>query len=492
MRFLLDTNILIPLEDSQIPLRRSLADFVRLAHENGHHLLYHPASEDDIRRDSNETRRQLTLDRLRQYTRLEHLVKCPWNTDTTTANDFGDNEILYALYCDAVHALVTEDQGIHQKAKKVGLGGRVFYIQTAETWLRQLHERISVQLPNIEEVAMYTLKPLLADRFFDSLREGYSGFDDWFSRKARDGKRAWVSWESPGILGAVCIFDQQADETITDEGLCLRGDALKLCTFKVESGVRGRKIGELFLKAAFRFASLNRLEHIFIHGDEEKHRFLFDLLEDFGFLRVGTHPGSGGRDAVYLKQQPALPPETDDDPFVYLRKYFPHFRRDRGISKFIVPIRPEYHEILFPDYEHPAAHQNLLFRPHISAGNAIKLAYLCHAPIANIAHGSVVLFYRSRDHRAVTSLGVVEDYQSQSDPSRIAQMVSRRTVYSMNDIQQIAVKPTKVMLFRHVKHFANPIDHEWLEKNNIIDGNIQTIRAINDNAFQRIFDHGER
>ena len=49
MRFLLDTNVLIPLEDSQLPLEPSLTSFVRLAHLHGHVLLYHPASEDDIR-----------------------------------------------------------------------------------------------------------------------------------------------------------------------------------------------------------------------------------------------------------------------------------------------------------------------------------------------------------------------------------------------------------------------------------------------------------
>ena len=48
MRFLLDTNILIPLEDSQLPLQENLANFVRLAHEHGHQLVYHPASETDI------------------------------------------------------------------------------------------------------------------------------------------------------------------------------------------------------------------------------------------------------------------------------------------------------------------------------------------------------------------------------------------------------------------------------------------------------------
>lgn len=492
MRFLLDTNILIPLEDSQIPLRSSLADFVRLAHENGHHLLYHPASEDDIQRDTNASRRQQTLDRLRQYSRLDHTLICPWNNVTTSPNDAADNQIIYALYCDAVHALVTEDREIHRKAKNLGLGGRVFYIQTAETWLRQLHERISVQLPNIEEISLYNLTPLLCGDFFNSLRGGYSRFDEWFAKKAREGKRAWVSWERPGSLGAVCIFDQQVDEIVTEDGLCLPGAALKLCTFKVETNVRGRKIGELFLKAAFRFASLNRLEHIFIHGDIENHRFLFDLLEDFGFCYAGAHPGSNGRDAVYIKYHPAFPPSTADDAFTYMRKYFPHFRRDADIKKFIVPIRPSYHEILFPDYEHPIAHQNLLFNQPNSAGNAIKLAYLCHAPIANIAPGSIVLFYRSRDHRAITSLGVVEAYQSQTDPSQIAQMVSRRTVYTMNDIIEIATKPTKVMLFRHVKHFRNPIHYEWLEANDALDGNIQTIRAINDITFQRIFDYGEQ
>jgi len=52
MRFLLDTNVLIPLEDSQLPLVPSLASFVRLANSHGHPLLYHPASEDDIREDT--------------------------------------------------------------------------------------------------------------------------------------------------------------------------------------------------------------------------------------------------------------------------------------------------------------------------------------------------------------------------------------------------------------------------------------------------------
>ena len=288
MRFLLDTNVLIPLEDSAIPLKESLANFVRLASENKHVLLYHPASEDDIAEDKNETRRLQTLQRLRQYPMLDHRPVCPWNTVETKRNDAVDNEILYALSLHAASALVTEDRGIHDKAKARGLLDRVFTIQTAEDLLLRLHENIGVRLPNIEEMPLYRLTPLLETEFFDSLREGYPPFDDWFREKAEEGRRAWVHWQQPDELGGICIYARQDNERIA-ETLTLRGPALKLSTFKVGESSRGRKVGELFLKAAFKFATANRLENIFIHGDEEQHYFLFSLLSDFGFEKVAKH-----------------------------------------------------------------------------------------------------------------------------------------------------------------------------------------------------------
>jgi hypothetical protein len=185
MRFLLDTNILIPLENSQIVLEASLAHFVRLAQESGHNLVYHPASEDDIGRDNNLVRRQRTMERLGQYTRIQDRLPCPWNTPQTSPNDSADNEILYALSCASAHALVTEDRGIHDKARARGLVDRVLTIQTARDWLRRLHETTRVTLPNIEDKELSFLTPLLGSTFFDSLREAYPSFDDWFREKVR-------------------------------------------------------------------------------------------------------------------------------------------------------------------------------------------------------------------------------------------------------------------------------------------------------------------
>jgi hypothetical protein len=109
------------------------------------------------------------LQRLRQYSELQAGPPCPWNTAATSVNDICDNEILYSLECNAAHALVTEDQGLHRRARERGLGSRVYFIQTANDWLCRLHEPAHVHLPNIEDVELHTLTPQLAEAFFDSI-----------------------------------------------------------------------------------------------------------------------------------------------------------------------------------------------------------------------------------------------------------------------------------------------------------------------------------
>ncbi|MBU0622895.1 MAG: N-acetyltransferase [Gammaproteobacteria bacterium] len=487
MRFLLDTNILIPLEDSNIPLPPGLANFVRLAQEHGHTLVFHPASEEDINQDRDVERRRRTQERLAQYTRLDGIIDCPWNTQETNRNDACDNKILFALANDAAHYLVTEDRVIHRKAVNLSIGDRVFGIQAAEDFLRRLYEPTTVHLPNIKDVPLHSLSHLLGGDFFDSLREDYD-FDAWFKRNASNGRRAWVYWIEPGKLGAICIYARKENDDITGRGDVLPGASFKLCTFKVGEGCRGRKVGELFLKAAFKYATENRLENIYIHGNSGKQEILFELLRDFGFSEYGRYED----DVVYVKPHPTAAPDGQSSglaAFEYFRKYFPHYRHDGAVRKFIVPIRPVYHRILFSDYVSPVAPQLHLFDSTFTAGNAIKQAYLCHSQLAQIRPGDVVLFYRSFDAKAVTSLGIVEQYETLNDADEIADRVRRRTVYSMDEIKEMAHKPTKVMLFRLVKHFTNPPSFAWIEENQILKGNIQTIREIDDNAYQKLISH---
>lgn len=480
LRLLLDTNILIPLQDSYQILEPNLIDFVRLANVGGHQLLYHPATVADFLRDPDKKRREMNLARLSQYSQLDKPAPCPWNTKETTDNEACDNEILFALECDAVHALVTEDKGIHVKARGRGLGNRVYTIQMAQYWLRGLHEPKKENLPNIEDVPLHSLTPNLSENFFDSLREGYDPFNSWFRSKASEGRRAWVYRSESERLSAICIYDVQKNEAINDAQDRLVGKALKLCTFKVGETVRGRKIGELFLKAAFRYATNNACEHLFIHTNAERHDYLVHLLEDFGFAERGTYLG----DVVMVKNHPQEAPEAGDlTPLDYARQYFPHFRRDAAVQKFIVPILPEYHRTLFPDY---IPQQSLLFSPADNVGNAIKLAYLCRSQTNAIKAGDVLLFYRTQDEKCLTTIGIVDKFKVLRDPAEIASLVSRRTVYSQEEIVRMAEKQTKVILFRAVKHLSRPVSYEQIQRDCGIAGPIQSIRNINDDQFSKL------
>jgi Acetyltransferase (GNAT) family len=482
---LLDTNVLIPLQDSYQVLEANLADFVRLANVGGHQLLYHPATLVDFRRDSDYQRRERNLQRLLQYSQLDNPARCPWNTPNTPSNDACDNEILYALECDAVHALVTEDRGIHTKARMRGLQDRVYTIQMAEDWLRRLHEPRQVVLPNIEDVPLHSLTPFLATEFFDSLRQGYPGFDDWFRRKAREDRRAWVYRDELGQIAALCVYTMQTEEPINDAQEHLEGTALKLCTFKVGEKVRGRKVGELFLKASFRYATERACEHLFIHADANRHDYLIRLLDDFGFAERGTYNG----DLVLVKAHPRVAPDSIGiEPHVYARLYFPHYRRDTQVQKFIVPIRPQYHDILLPDY----SPQGRLFGASNNVGNAIKLAYLCHAPTNSIRPGDILLLYRTIDEMTVTSVGVVDKFKVLQDAAEIASLVSRRTVYSQEEIEAMATTQTKVILFRLMEHLPHQVSYLQLQRDCGISGPIQSIRRVQDDQFSKILNAAGR
>ena len=220
--------------------------------------------------------------------------------------------------------------------------------------------------------------------------------------------------------------------------------------------------------------------HVFITAKADDQDYLIRVLIDFGFVEQGTYQG----DLVLVKQHPiAPPPAVDIEPTEYVRRYYPHYRSDSTVQKFLVPIQPQYHEILFPDY---TSIQPGLFAPVGNVGNAIKLAYLCHAQTKSIRPGDILLFYRTEDEKAVTSLGVVEQFAVSSNGAQIASLVSRRTVYSLGEIDELARKPTKVILFRLIGHLSVTVPYDQLMREGVVTGPIQSIRKVSDVSFSRV------
>ena len=92
-------------------------------------------------------------------------------------------------------------------------------------------------------------------------------------------------------------------------------------------------------------------------------------------------------------------------------------------------------------------------------GNTIKKAYLSHSNIKRMGQGDLILFYRSEDKQAITSIGVVEAiYIGIEDSGQILQLVGKRTVFSHEEIEEWARKsPVSIFLFRHHFHLDRPV-----------------------------------
>lgn len=143
----------------------------------------------------------------------------------------------------------------------------------------------------------------------------------------------------------------------------------------------------------------------------------------------------------------------------------------------MIAIPRQFHAELFPDYN---AVQRHLFGTSGSVGNAIKRACLCHAQTQAIPAGDVVLFYRTGDEKAVTSVGVVERLEMLTDAARIASLVSRRTVYGIDKINRMSASLTKVIRFRLLEHLPSPVSYGQLPSQGVVSRTIQSVRQVSD------------
>lgn len=475
MRFILDTNIIIPLEDSSKILEAPLSHFIKSAALSGHTLMYHPATVRDIQRDLNQIRKEISLSRLNKYIQLEGHSNNKDDIDhlfgySNTDNDACDNEILYALYCNCADFLISEDIGIHRKAKRFGISDRVLYIQQARNLFGIDAKSDNITFPGISNKFLSEIDP--NNNFFDSLRSSYSGFNHWFEKSQRSGRKAWIISDESNI-GAIIIYKEEESPIVTDDSKGLKGKSLKLCTFKVGELCQGRKFGELLLKKSFNYAFEGNYDWIYLTIREDSQLHLIELLGNFGFETFGKCLQLNGEyDLVLAKPMKPVTAELYDT-LDFTKKYYPWFTIKQNTQAYVVPIQPRYHLQLFPEIQV----QPSLFENSITAGNAINQAYLSNSKIKSINSGDVLLFYRSGDTKGITSIGIIEKCERTRDSKIVIQLTRKRTIYSENDIDKICEKDTLVILFKVICHFEAAISSKSLADIGII-GAIQTIRRI--------------
>lgn len=117
------------------------------------------------------------------------------------------------------------------------------------------------------------------------MKNDYPGFEDWFTRKVKAGKVAFVQYDDEGKLqGFLFLKDETAevDEHITP--LMEPKKRLKVGTFKIEA--HNTRLGEKFIKKIMDCAIYGGFDEAYV-TIFPKHEGLIRLLEKYGFENFG-------------------------------------------------------------------------------------------------------------------------------------------------------------------------------------------------------------
>lgn len=449
--YLIDTNVIIHLEDNKA-VEPAFSAFTSLAAKHKVDIFVHDAARDDIGRDTDIVRRKISLSKLDKFQRLEKvrgLTKEELRTEfgsLARPNDVVDATLLHAINIGAADFLVTQDRGLHDRARRhsAELGRRILYVADAVQLLRTTFEPIETPVRYVEEVSAHTIP--LSDSIFDSLREDYAGFDTWWTEKCvKQHRSCWIV-DDDGVAGILVRKDETSQNTDATQKF---SKILKICTFKVRPEKRGFKIGELLLKKAFWFAQRNRYNLIYITTFENQDS-LIDLLEYFGFIHTATKDDG---ERIYEKSMSsnALSPAIGHSRFDVHRLNYPRFIIDNDTEAFGIPIREDYRDVLYPDLRQPV--QLDLFDPLGKGsgpkrpGNTIRKVYLCRSPSNLGTAGALLLFYKGKSihppSQAVTAIGIFEDFQLAKSTRELMLMTGGRSVYSEKDLENWAAAPDR-------------------------------------------------
>ncbi|WP_270985526.1 hypothetical protein [Campylobacter helveticus] len=247
----------------------------------------------------------------------------------------------------------------------------------------------------------------LGDSFFDSLRQDYQDFDNWYNKKALQDEKAYVLYEKNELVCFLYLKEENpVDNTSITPPLDSTTTWVKVGTFKVVP--HRTKLGERLIKRIFDFAISKNIFNLYL-TTFPKHETLISLLEQYGFKQWGKKDN----ELVLTKNIATTSKEIQQD----ICLDFPSINT-KNVNKYILGIYPQYHTRMFSDSMLKTENFNIL--RDSSESNSIHKVYITKIQgIENIKKGDLLIIYRTKDKNApnanysavATSLCVVEEYK---------------------------------------------------------------------------------
>ena len=458
MKALLDTNIIIHREANKV-VSQDIGILYRWLDRGKYTKCIHSVTIEEVKKNPNKDTVFTFLTKLQSYevidipSPMQLAVQEVSEAIDRTENDRNDTILLNEVYVGRADILITEDKKIHTKASLLNITDRVFTIDSfLEKVFAEHPELVNYKVLNVQKLKFGKID--LKDKFFDTLREDYPGFDKWFIKKYDDEAYITINSNNGMLLSFLFLKVEGIDEDYSNiHPILPPKKRLKVGTFKVINN--GFRLGERFLKIIFDNALKNKVDEIYvtIFDKREEQCRLISLLEQWGFVFWGMK----GEERVYVRD---FHPTMNID---NLRSTYPFFSIRQNV--YIVPIYPDYHTELLPDsiLNTESPEEFVEDFPH---RNGIGKVYVSRAIEPHPKPGDILVFYRTGGYHksVVTTIGVVEElrYDFQDEFINYCRKGSVFPENKLREMWQYGIEKPFVVKFLYLYSFPHRINMKTL------------------------------
>lgn len=308
----------------------------------------------------------------------------------------------------------------------------------------------------------------LNDSFFDTLKEDYMEFSDWFHKKSEN--KALIHFNEQHILDGF-LYLKIEDEELDIDPPQVKLKRLKVGTMKIDA--HGTRLGERFVKKIFDFALHEKVKEIYVTVFE-KHTSLIALFSRYNFEKIGLKHSQNGSENVLTRK-------LSEKNFVY----YPLISYTKKTNIYFLSIYPEYHSRLFPDSILHTEDGSIV--KDISHTNSIHKIYIAGMQgMENIKPNDIIVIYRTAEKgksahysSVFTSICVIEDYKNLEDFNIYEDFFNYCKTYSIFDKMELE-KIYKEKKYKHIiKMTYNIALNKRINRAKLIDMGIMS----NDRSF---------
>ena len=492
---LLDTNIFIKRESSNNASSEVSKLFNWFDKEKVSKYI-HSLSIDEIKKYGDKKVLNVLLNKLYSYDVLPNIKATKDKFFDSVVSKYSldqnseiDNALLLEIYNDNVSLLVTDDSLMLRKAEELYIRERVLSsLELLNKYESNSPKYIDYKVLNVKLTSFSQVD--VNDSFFDSLRNDYEGqkFDRWFKKKALSNEQAYVSREKDDIKGFLYLKVEDEDEDYSDINPPFNpAKRLKIGTFKI---IRtGYRLGERFIKIIMDTAIKEQVDEVYVTLFEQRKEVvaLKKMLEEWGFCKHGYKKSNN--ELVLVKNMKNYDHNRDPKFNYPLHKPNPNY--------FFLPIKANYHSMLFPDNV-LKNEDTSLYDGNFGYRYAQEKIYLTGAKYTNAKPGDIVLIYRMSDNwykrysSVVTGTAVIQDIIPTNSPEECIDICKNRSIFSEEEIKQIYDKYPVVVKLLTLDTFERKVILEYLWDNNIVnrDSGPRPFDSLSKDEFNLIYKRG--